>query len=59
VIEMFEEATYNEIIEDYCPGCGKETKFEYSYNLYFFPYQETVIKGIKVCLECEYEEEID
>ncbi len=56
---MFEEPTYTEIIEDYCPECGKETKFEYSYNLYFFPYQETVIKGIKVCLECEYEEQID
>jgi len=44
---MFEEPTYIEIIEDYCPKCKKETKFEYNYNVYLFPYQETVNENHK------------
>ena len=56
---MFEEPTYIEIFDEYCPECKKETQFEYRYNLYLFPYQETVVEGIKICLECGYTEQID
>jgi len=59
VIEMFEEATYNEKFEDFCPVCNRVTTFEYDYNLYDYYGQETVVDGIKTCLECGYTEQID
>ncbi len=56
---MFEEATYNEKFEDFCPVCNRVTTFEYDYNLYDYYGQETVVDGIKTCLECGYTEQID